>query len=213
MNDKGDLANLNRRYVNAKPGDEGIPEYFKHRLSNDLNNDLIQAAVFRVLWYGGEPFYSLTPIENELDASRETVRTRLDEMVDANVLKKGSMNNGDYWWINFPHSNYPLPPDLRVDGSGEETETTLSEFFNQMHVQFGALALAATVIGGAIVWFGALESAGISPLPFAASEVIGLGLTTLFVSYLFLLLAIVVWALQRAFPGLDEELPEMLSSN
>ncbi|WP_435196932.1 hypothetical protein [Natronomonas sp. EA1] len=185
--------------MNAERGDEGIPDYFKSRLNNDVRNDLLQEAVFRELWYSDSPVHSLGSLESKFDESRQTVGSRLNEMVEQGVLDKGSINSGDYWWIDFPESNHPLPADVAVHPKEDRDEMSVSDFFNQLHTQFGVFALLITVAGGAIVWFGALQSAGVANVPLPVADVLSVGLLTLFASYLFLLFAVVVWVVQKAF--------------
>jgi hypothetical protein len=206
VNEDTDLANVHRHYVNAERGDEGLPNYFKERLDNDPQNDLLQQAVFRELWYSDDSIHSLRSLESKFNEGRQTVGSRLDEMVEQGVLKKGSINNGDYWWINFPASDGPLPKDVVVHPKPKQEEMTVNEFFNQTHVTIGAVSLLATAIGGAMVLFGALQLEGGSPLPVPVEEILTGGLLILYVSYLFLLLAVVVWIVNKAFVPEEENL-------
>ena len=206
MNEDTDLANVHQRYVNAERGDEGIPDHFKERLDNDSRNDLLQQAVFGELWYSDDSIHSLRSLESKFDNSRQTVGDRLDEMVEQGILNKGSINNGDYWWISFPESGYPLPKDVVVHPKPEQEAMTVDEFFTQSYILIGAASLLATAIGGAIVLFAALQLAGSSPLPIPAEKILRGGLWTLYVSYLFLLLAVVVWVVDKAFVPEDEDM-------
>lgn len=205
MNEEHDSSNVHQHYVNAELGDDGIPEYFKRRLDTNSRHDLLQEAVFRELWYSADSIHSLGSLESRFEETRQTVGSRLDEMVERGLLKKASINNGDYWWINFPESKQPLPADAVVYRIPEDEEATVTEFFNQFHVQIGVISLMATVAGGAIVWYGTLQSTGVLSLPVPATEVLSVGLSTLFISYLLLLLAVVTWVVQKAFS--HRELP------
>lgn len=199
MNEDPDSENVHQRYVNAERGDEGIPEYFRKRLDNDPQNDLLQEAVFRELWYSDDSIYSLRSLESTFDESRQTVSSRLDEMVEQGMLKKDSLNNGDYWWINFPKSEYPLPKDILVEPKQEYEEMTVDEFFSQSHVLIGVVSLLATAFGGAMVLFGALNLEGGVSLPIPAEQILISGLWVLMISYLALVMAIGVWVVDKAF--------------
>jgi|AntRauTorcE11898_2_1112593.scaffolds.fasta_scaffold49367_1 hypothetical protein len=211
MNEDADLANVHQRYVNAERPDEGIPDYFKKQLDNDVQNDLLQEAVFRELWYSDNPTHSLRSLESAFTNGRQTIGSRLDEMVEQGVLKKGSINNGDYWWIAFPDSEHPLPKDVVVHPKPEQKETSVDEFFTQSHVVIGVVALLVTAIGGAMVLFGALSLDGGSALPVPAEEILSIGLLTLFTSYIFLIIAIVVWVVNKAFVSGDDDLASVLT--
>lgn len=199
MNEDTDLVNVHQRYVNAERGDEGIPDYFKQQLDNDPHNDLLQQAVFRELWYSDDSIHSLRSLESTFNESRQTVQSRLDEMVEQDILEKDSINNGDYWWINFPDSEHPLPKDVVVHPKPNREEMTVDEFFTQPYIVIGAVALLATAIGGAMVLFGALQLEEGTPLPVPAEEILTAGLWTLFISYLSLILAFAVWVMDKAF--------------
>lgn len=199
MNEKPDSMNLHQRYVNAERGGEGIPDYFEERLVNDTRNNLLQEAVFRELWYSDKPIHSLGSLESNFDESRQTIGSRLDEMVEQGILRKGSINNGDYWWIDFPDSEQPLPKDVVVHPTSESEELTVREFFNQLHIQIGIVSLFATAVGGAVVLLGAFQLTGNSFVPVPAGEILRIGLLTLFSSYIFLLFAVVTWIVGRAF--------------
>ena len=206
MNEDSDLANVHRRYVNAEREDEGIPDHFKQRLNNNTQNELLQEAVFRELWYSDDAIHSLGSLESVIDRDRQTISDRLDEMVEQGILKKGSINNGDYWWINFPDSEYPLPRDTVVHPQPDSEEMSASEFFEQTHVIIGAVALLATAVGGGMVLFGVFQPTGDPLLPVPTEEVLRLGILTIFVSYLFLLLAVVVWIISQAFDSEDVDI-------
>jgi hypothetical protein len=205
VNDDTDLADVHQRYVNAERGDGGIPDYYKERLNNDIRNELLKETVFRELWYSDKPIHSLGSLQSSFSEDRETVRSRLDEMVEQGILKKGSINNGDYWWIYFPYSEYPLPKDVIVHPQPESEDLTVSEFVSQLHVVIGIVALFATAVGGAVVLFGVFQQSGNSILPISTEEIIRTGLLTLFGAYIFLFLAIVIWIVERAFAPKGED--------
>lgn len=196
--------NVHQRYVNAERGDEGLPEYFLKQIENNPQNNLLKEAVFRELWYSDDSIHSKGSLESKFDENRQTIQSRLDEMVEQGVLKKGSINNGDYWWINFPESGQPLPKDVVVHEKPAEPEMGVDEFFKQTHVVVGVVALLATAISGAIVLFGALQLDGGLSFPIPAQDILTTGLFGLYASYILLLAAMVIWVLNQAF-GSNEE--------
>lgn len=199
MIEETDSSNIHQHYVNAERGDEGLPKYFLTKIENNPQNDLLQEAVFRELWYSDDSIHSLRSLDSKFDENRQTIQSRLDEMVEQGILKKGSINNGDYWWINFPASERPLPKDIVVHPKPSETEMTVDQFFKQTHVIVGVVALLATAISGAVVLFGALQLNGGFPLPIPAQDILTAGLFGLYTSYIFLLAGMVLWVLNQAF--------------
>jgi hypothetical protein len=206
-----DSADVHQHYVNAERADDEIPDYFNDRLSDDINNELLQSAVFRELWYSDDVIHSKGSLQSDFDMGWQTVQSRLNEMVEAGVLKKSSMGRADYWWINFPQSEYPLPKDVVLYPESEEDSTSVSEFFHQLPVQIGVGGLLLTVVGGIVVWVGTLSASGIATLPFNSDVIIALALTLIFFSYIFFLLAVTAWFVQKSFLNEGETLPGFLS--
>ncbi|WP_200531082.1 hypothetical protein [Halorubrum sp. LN27] len=213
MNEDSDLANVHRHYVNAERGDEGIPDHFKKRLDNNPQNELLQEAVFRELWYSDDTIHSLRSLESIFDNNRQTISDRLDEMVEQGILKKGSINNGDYWWIKFPDSKHPLPRDIVVHPEPGSEEMSVNEFFDQTHVIIGAVALLATAVGGAMVLLGAFQTTGNTILGIPVEELLRLGVLTLLASYIFLLLAVVMWIISRSIVSKNSEIRSILGQD
>lgn len=213
MNEDTESVNVHRDYVNAERGDEGVPDYFLDRIENNPQNDLWKQTVFRELWYSDNTIHSLTSLEAKFDHGRQTIEDRLDDLVEQGVLKKAAMNNGNYWWINFPESEDPLPKDVVVYPLQEQDEEmSVDEFFSQSHVVIGVVALLAVAIGGAMVLFGALQLGSDPPLPVPPERILISGLWALIVSYLFLLVAVVVWVMNQAF-DLEDGVQGLFSGN
>lgn len=182
-----------------------IPDWLSKQLEFDRGNDLQQGHVAEVMYHGNRPYYSLRHMVVGLDHnfSRDTIRTRLDEMTEADVLKKEVVNNGDIWWINHPKSKWPIPSDVQVSSVPEEA--TVSEFFSQPHIFTAVICILTAAGSGVILWIGTLQSAGSISLPFAASEILALGLSVILVSYLGILLAVVMWITREAIGELAED--------
>lgn len=204
VNEKASFEKENAGFVNEKCRGDDPPSFLTDPLDNNTNEELMQIAVLRELYQGKRPYYSLSQIQGRFDASPKTVKSRLDEMTELGVLRKDIINNGDHWWIDWGISEYPIPPDVEVYETRDEE--TVSEFFNKVHIQIGAIALLATVIGGAVVWLGAFQTTGAFTLPVPASEVLSIGLLTQAVSYLLLLVAMVVWMMQKALGSDGDEI-------
>ncbi|WP_313692859.1 hypothetical protein [Halorarum halobium] len=204
MNEKPDFEKEKSGFVNEKRRGEDPPDFLTEKLDNNMNRELMQIAVLRELYQGNRPYYSLSQIQGRFGASKKTVGSRLDEMTELGVLRKGVINNGDHWWIDWGISEYPIPPDVEVYEPNDEE--TVSEFFNKLHIQMGVIALLATVIGGAVVWLGTLQISGAFSLPVPASDILSVGLLTQAVAYMLLLVAIVVWMMQKAISSDEEEI-------
>jgi hypothetical protein len=173
-----------------------LPEELTDPLEDDLSKELMQRHVLEVLYEGDRAFYSLSQVSSSLDASRETVRDRLNEMVELDVLKKDAINNGDIWWINRPESEHPVPPDVTVHP--EKQEETVSEFFSQIHIRVAGIALLCSVVGGILVWLGVLGTSVSLPFTIPTDLLIAYGLATTFVSYILFLLFVIVWVMEKS---------------
>jgi len=123
--------------------------------------------------------------------STDTVQSRMDELVERDVLKSEKVNNGFVYWVNYDDSEWPIPPDVEVEP--ERTEPTISEWKNYGYVQLSAFALFIAVIGTAITLIGTFQTGGFYTTPWGASNIIAVGLSAGIVSYFALFLAGLLW--------------------
>lgn len=183
-----------------------LPEWVEDRLEHDNNRDLQQRHVAEVIVNGDRPYYNVRGVRAEIkgDFDKDTVRARLDELVEQGVLREELMNRGYIYWLKEQESDWPIPPDVEVEAI--TNEPTVSEFFSRPHVVIASIGFLGTAIAGVVVWLGTLQSAGSITLPWSATEVLTIGLLTMLLSYLAIFSSMIVWILDKGVGELDEGL-------
>lgn len=177
-----------------KTPDEDLPDWIESRIdTTDYDLDLTQGHVALEFVHGDRPFYNVTKMHAALgqNVSDDTVRSRMDELHERDVLARRKVNNGNIYWLNQPESNWPIPPDVEVEP--EQDELTVNEWRQKPSVQMAAGSILLAIIGTAVTLIGTFQSGGYYQLPFAATEIIAVGLTAGIVSYLGLFLAGLLW--------------------
>lgn len=176
-------------------GDD-LPDWIKDRIdSTNFDKDLTQRHVALEFVHGDRPFYNVTQMDAALgsDVSGDTVRNRLDELHERDVLVRQKINNGNVYWLKQEDSDWPIPPD--VDVEPERSEPTVSEWRQEPYVKCAAASILLAIVGTAITLAGVFQSVGYYNLPVPASDIIGYGLSAGILSYIGLFLAGVVWVL------------------
>ncbi len=174
--------------------DEELPDWVKSRMdSPDNNRSVTQYAVALEFFRRDRPYYNVSRMQAALGGgpSTDTVQSRMDELVERDVLKSEKVNNGFVYWVNYDDSEWPIPPDVEVEP--ERTEPTISEWKNYGYVQLSAFALFIAVIGTAITLIGTFQTGGFYTTPWGASNIIAVGLSAGIVSYFALFLAGLLW--------------------
>ena len=171
-----------------------LPDWVESRIdSPDNNRSITQRQVAKEFFKEDRPYYNVSRMHAALGrgASKDTVQSRMDELVERDVLKSEQVNNGSVYWVNHEDSTWPIPPD--TDVKPERTEPTVSEWKKFQYVQLAAGSLVVAVIGTAVTLFGTFQTGGFYTTPWAASEIIAVGLSAGIVSYFGLFLAGLLW--------------------
>ncbi len=84
------------------------------QLEHDLSKDLRQREVIEVMLTEDQPVFSVYQIQQHLDStvSDKTVRRRLKELVELNVVKRYQFNRKNLYYINDSRSEHAVPGDL-----------------------------------------------------------------------------------------------------
>ncbi len=84
------------------------------RLEHDLSKDLRQREVLEVMLKEEQPVFSAYQIQQLLDStvSDKTVRRRLKELVELNVVKRYQFNRKNLYYVNDQRSAHAVPGDL-----------------------------------------------------------------------------------------------------
>lgn len=85
------------------------------RLEHDLSKDLRQREVVEVMLKEEQPVFSAYQIQQLLDStvSDKTVRRRLKELVELNIVKRYQFNRKNLYYVNDRRSTHAVPGDLR----------------------------------------------------------------------------------------------------
>lgn len=85
------------------------------RLEHDLSKDLRQREVLEVMLKEEQPVFSAYQLQQLLDStvSDKTVRRRLKELVELNVVKRYQFNRKNLYYVNDQRSAHAVPGDLR----------------------------------------------------------------------------------------------------
>lgn len=186
-----------------------LPDWIDDRLKFDPNLKIQQRDVARILVQGGRPYYGLKLLEAELDVHRDTIRERLDEMEELDVVRKERVNKGEVYWINHDGSEWPIPPDIGDVSSTDEM--TVSKFFSQKYIILLSVGVLLSIFAGPIIWVGTLQSANYLSLPVSTEFILAGGLSTIFVSMLFIFGGILFWILSMG--SVFEEIESLFEGN
>lgn len=181
-----------------------LPEWIKSRIDTpDTSRSITQYQVVKEFVRNTRPYYNVSRMHAALggNVSTDTVQSRMDELVERDVLRSEKVNNGYIYWVNNEDSDWPIPSDVEVEP--ERTEPTVSEWKSHGYVQLSAFSLVVVVIGTAITLLGTFQAGGYYVTPWGASEIIAVGLSAGIMSYFGLFLAGLLWIFDI------DELPEI----
>lgn len=183
--------------------DEDLPDEIASRIDTaDYDLELTQGHVALEFVHGDRSFYNVAQMHAALgrDVSTDTVRARLDELNERDVLSRQQINNGNIYWLNQSESDWPIPPDVEVEPKRDDL--TVNEWRQRPDVQTAAGSVFLAIAGTAVTLIGTFQSAGYYQLPVSATDVISVGLTAGIMSYLGLFFAGLIWIFDT--PDLEE---------
>lgn len=87
------------------------PEWIEERLQSNPQNKLSQTHVINTMLASDRPFFSITQLKTRIkpDVDRETIRNRLDELREQEIVKEEAYPQKLYY-IKYPESKWPLSP-------------------------------------------------------------------------------------------------------
>lgn len=177
-----------------KSHDSELPDWIESRIEDfDNSKDLNQYHVAAEFVRGDRPYYNKKKMSAAVgnNVSRETVKHRLDELYELDVLNREEINNGHIYWLNREGSYWPIPKNVDpAPASGK----TVDEWKKEPYVQLGAIALLVLLIGTGTVLVGTFELAETYTLPVGGARLVTIGLALGLTSYILLVAAGVSWA-------------------
>ncbi|WP_248515881.1 hypothetical protein [Salinarchaeum laminariae] len=91
-----------------------LPTWIDTRLDPNLDHKLSQRHVVETMVDADRPFFSITQLKARVkpDVSAETVRNRLDELREIDVVTVETYPDSiSLYYVNHPESNWPLSPE------------------------------------------------------------------------------------------------------
>lgn len=91
-----------------------LPTWIEDRLDPNLDHKLTQRHVVETMVAAERPFFSITQLQARVkpDVSTETVRNRLDELREIDVVAAETYPDSiALYYVNHPESNWPLSPE------------------------------------------------------------------------------------------------------
>lgn len=196
--------NEESRYDVMQTSEIELPEWIESRIdSPDNSRSITQYQVVKEFVKKNRPYYNVSRMHAALggNVSTDTVQSRMDELVEKDVLRSEQVNNGFIYWVNHEDSDWPIPSDVEV--KPERKEPTISEWKNYGYVQLAGFSLVIVVIGTAVTLIGTFQTGGYYSTPWAASDIIAVGLSAGILSYFGLFVAGLLWIFDV------DELPDM----
>lgn len=118
-----------------------LPPWISEKLPEDrrVNTKLTERHVIETMHQANRPFFSLQQIQQRIkpDVSKVTVRNRLEELEDSEVVATETVADSTVYYINHPESAWPLSPEGKQALKDESTETAnpLREFLQHPRVR------------------------------------------------------------------------------
>lgn len=91
-----------------------LPTWIEDRLDPNLDHKLTQEHVVETMLAADRPYFSVTQLQARLkpDVSVETVRNRLDELREIDVVAAETYPDSiTLYYVNHPESTWPLTPE------------------------------------------------------------------------------------------------------
>lgn len=89
---------------------------------------------------GCDPWLSVGTVASHTGKTTQTTRKRLQELEALGILNSAPGANGRIYWINDEHSDWPIPPDVDVEGV-DENDPRISDLTSRFDVQVGGIAV------------------------------------------------------------------------
>jgi hypothetical protein len=180
---------------------ESLPEDARAKLKTDPRhtngNELLPAAVATTMRDHDRPIWTASQMQAELDTGhgKETVRNKLNTLEEIGICASMRANGGRIYWWDDERSDWPLPPDVAVEG---REGPTLAEVLDPWYAKVGLIGLLSPAVAGVPVVAGVLAVGGALSLPIEGSELLSMGLIAIVLSYVLMvyagLLIFVEWA-------------------
>lgn len=178
---------------------ELLPEDVRSKLKTDPRhtngNELLPAEVAVILRESERPFWTAARMKEELDTGhgKETVRDKLKALEEMGICRSMPANNGRIYWWNDDRSDWPIPPDVIVEG---RQELTVAELVAPWYAKVGLLGFLGPALAGLPLLIGIFAIGGNISIPISGTELLSMGSITIVLSYILLVYAAAIGLLQ-----------------
>lgn len=183
-----------------------IPERLAEKIEVRNDRDVQDHHIIEVFLETERPFVPVSFVAAEFGMSSQGMRNRLEELASKGVLNSCPGANGQVYWVDDPQSNWPIPPDVVVEGgaSGVEPEYTeiLSDLTSRLHVQLLILAVGLGLIQGLLITTVlTLAYLNVDVLGVVGDRIVLFILLTSILSVVFGVSSLVMWRVQKYRDG------------
>lgn len=182
-----------------------LPDEVRSRLKTDprhtSGNELLPAEVALTMYEHDRPIWTASQMEAELTTGHkvETVRKKLNTLDEVDICESMPANNGRIYWWKDDRSNWPIPPDVVVEG---RQELTVAQLLDPWYAKLGLIGLLGPALAGLPLLIGTFAISGTISIPVPATKLLSIGLIAIVLSYLLLayaaLLGIIQWVTSDA---------------
>lgn len=139
----------------------GVAEQIEPNLKNDLRRKDVAEAFFEA----DRPYLETSHVKERVDGeyTRDTVSRRLNELVDAGVLRKDSTGNADQYWVANDYSHWMIPDDVVVISDDNPEAITWNDLLNDKLSRNLGWGLLFSAVSGIMVTGLALLAGAIGP--------------------------------------------------
>jgi hypothetical protein len=177
-----------------------LPDEVRSKLKTDprhtSGNELLPAEVAATMYEHDRPIWTASQMQSALDTGHrtETVRDKLNTLDEIEVCDSMPANNGRIYWKSDDRSDWPLPPDVAVEG---QQELTVTELLDPWYAKLGLIGLLGPAIAGIPLLIGIFVIAGTISIPVSGTEMLSLGMIAIVISYILLAYAGLLGIMQR----------------
>lgn len=156
----------------ASNKESSLPPDVEEQIEPNLKNDLRRKDVAEVFYEADRPYLETGHVKQRIDGefTRDTVSSRLNELVDAGILRKDSTGNADQYWVANDYSHWMIPDDVVVVSHDDPEAITWNDLLNDKLSRKFGWGILLSAVGGAVVTSTSLLIAVVDPSPIVYSS-------------------------------------------
>lgn len=166
-----------------------IPNHFAEKIpAPSPKTELQTKTVVEVFLEAEQPYLTRRQVENKIEDKvgrkfdSSTYTRRLGKMADDDIIISKEHSLGHIYWLNWPETKWPKPPDVDVQPTADET--TLTEFLNRSPVKVVGIGFLTVSFSTILIWIGGSLSAFGASIPFiTVNQIIVIALICILVGW------------------------------